>query len=161
MSALRKGCQLFKQTYEPRFVFVIGTKRHFKKFFVKTAGGLENMKPCSVVSKKFVREDCPELFMQSHYPLKVRSLPTSAARSLLASHSTSPRFSGCRQAGGVQHSGQRGGDDARRIGGAAQLAVLLAPDRQLGRVPPGAHLPGGRAGEARQGELQHHEVCPS
>lgn len=29
------------------------------------------MVPGSVVDQKFVREDCPELFMQSHYALKV------------------------------------------------------------------------------------------
>ena len=71
MKALRRGCEIFQQGYEPKFVYVIGTKRHFKKFFVETPNGLINMHPGSVVATKFVREDCPEFFMQSHYPLKV------------------------------------------------------------------------------------------
>jgi len=70
MKALRRGCEIFQQGYQPKFVYVIGTKRHFKKFFVVTQTGLENMRPGSVVATKFVREDCPEFFMQSHFPLK-------------------------------------------------------------------------------------------
>uniref|UniRef100_A0A915DY74 Piwi domain-containing protein n=1 Tax=Ditylenchus dipsaci TaxID=166011 RepID=A0A915DY74_9BILA len=52
------------------FLFVIGTKRHFKKFFAVRNGRVENLAPGSVISEKMVREDCPEFFMQSHYPLK-------------------------------------------------------------------------------------------
>lgn len=43
-----------------------------KKFFSIRGGSVENLAPGSVISTKVVREDCPEFFMQSHYPLKVR-----------------------------------------------------------------------------------------
>lgn len=40
-------------------MFVIGTKRHFKRFMVERNGRLENMAPGSVVEEKFTRTDCP------------------------------------------------------------------------------------------------------
>lgn len=70
MQALRAGCQQYRAGYEPKFVYVIGTKRHFKKFFA-VHERVENLTPGSVIYSKFVREDCPEVFMQSHFPLKV------------------------------------------------------------------------------------------
>lgn len=70
MESLRKGCELYRRGYKPKFVYVIGTKRHFKKFF-SIRERIENLIPGSVIATKFIREDCPEFFMQSHYPLKV------------------------------------------------------------------------------------------
>ena len=83
--ALREGCKDFNASYRPKFgwffpsikltnnfvlVYALGTKRHFKKFYVEE-NGIRNMQPGSVVDSKFVRADCPEFFMQSHYALKV------------------------------------------------------------------------------------------
>jgi len=70
MDALRRGCRLHHPNYEPKFAYIIGTKRHFKKFFSQQSGRVENLTPGSCISNKFVREDCPEFFMMSHYPLK-------------------------------------------------------------------------------------------
>lgn len=70
MQALRAGCLKYKVGYKPKFVYIIGTKRHFKKFFA-VHERVENLTPGSVICTKFVREDFPEFFMQSHYPLKV------------------------------------------------------------------------------------------
>lgn len=67
---MREGCRMYRRNYFPKFVYVIGTKRHFKKFFVQH-NRIENLTPGSVISTKFVREDCPEFFLMSHFPLKV------------------------------------------------------------------------------------------
>lgn len=67
---MREGCKQYNFNYNPKFVYVIGTKRHFKKFFA-VHERIENLMPGSVIATKFVREDCPEFFMMSHYPLKV------------------------------------------------------------------------------------------
>lgn len=68
---MKAGCTQYNEKYQPKFIFVIGTKRHFKKFFAYRNGRLENLSPGSVINKKFIRADCPEFFMMSHYPLKV------------------------------------------------------------------------------------------
>lgn len=70
LEAIRRGCTMACATYKPQITFVIGTKRHFKKFFAMRDGRIENLAPGSVITEKFVRADCPEFFMQSHYPLK-------------------------------------------------------------------------------------------
>lgn len=71
MEAIKTGCILYDESYKPKFMFVIGTKRHFKKFFMERDGGVVNLTPGSVVNEKIVRPDLPEFFMQSHFPLKV------------------------------------------------------------------------------------------
>lgn len=68
---MKAGCAEYDVNYNPKFIFVIGTKRHFKKFFALRNGRFENLAPGSVICDKFVRADCPEFFMMSHYPLKV------------------------------------------------------------------------------------------
>ncbi|KAI1707446.1 piwi domain-containing protein [Ditylenchus destructor] len=70
LEAIRKGCRMASSTYNPEITFVIGTKRHFKRFFAVRDGRVENLAPGSVITEKFVRADCPEFFMQSHFPLK-------------------------------------------------------------------------------------------
>ncbi|KAH7728887.1 CSR-1 protein [Aphelenchoides avenae] len=70
LPALKAGCEDYRRGYHPKFVFVIGTKRHFKRFMVERNGRLENMAPGSVVEEKFTRTDCPEFYMQSHYPIQ-------------------------------------------------------------------------------------------
>lgn len=74
MPALKDGCEAYRAGYNPRFIFVIGTKRHFKRFVARRDGKLENMRPGSVISDKFSRVDCPEFYMQAHNPIKVRRL---------------------------------------------------------------------------------------
>jgi hypothetical protein len=71
MEAFRIGCMRFDESYKPKFMFVIGTKRHFKKFFMVHEGRVVNQTPGAVVNEKVVRPDLPEFFMQSHHPLKV------------------------------------------------------------------------------------------
>lgn len=68
---MKAGFAEFDSNYHPKFIFVVGTKRHFKKFFIYKDGRCQNLPPGSVICEKIVREDCPEFFMQSHYPLKV------------------------------------------------------------------------------------------
>jgi hypothetical protein len=70
LTALQDGCELYCKGYKPKFVFVIATKRHFKRFMVERNGRLENMAPGSVVEEKFTRTDCPEFYMQSHFPIQ-------------------------------------------------------------------------------------------
>jgi len=71
LKAIRDGCREYDPAYQPKFCFVIGTKRHFKKFFALNAqGAVENLEPGSVIGSKVVRVDCPEFYMQSHCPLK-------------------------------------------------------------------------------------------
>lgn len=71
LKAIKRGClQYSGGTYLPQILFVIGTKRHFKKFFANRNGAFQNLAPGSVITDRFTREDCPEFFMQSHYPLK-------------------------------------------------------------------------------------------
>jgi hypothetical protein len=55
---------------------VVGTKRHFKKFFEENgfANGrplVENLVPGTVIQVGKVRADLTEFYMQSHAPLKV------------------------------------------------------------------------------------------
>uniref|UniRef100_A0A915E8P9 Piwi domain-containing protein n=1 Tax=Ditylenchus dipsaci TaxID=166011 RepID=A0A915E8P9_9BILA len=52
LKAIKRGCAEFDPEYHPKFVFVIES--------------------CAWLCdrRQFVREDCPEFFMQSHYPLK-------------------------------------------------------------------------------------------
>uniref|UniRef100_A0A915EF94 Piwi domain-containing protein n=1 Tax=Ditylenchus dipsaci TaxID=166011 RepID=A0A915EF94_9BILA len=54
----------------PKFVFVIVTKRHNKRFFAKDQNNVVNTTPGSVIDRIVVRPDVPEFFMQSHRPLK-------------------------------------------------------------------------------------------
>ena len=70
MEAIKHGCYQYDADYKPKFIFVIGTKRHFKKFFTIRDGRVGNLDPGSVIAETMVREDVPEFFMQSHYPLK-------------------------------------------------------------------------------------------
>jgi len=71
LAAIRDGCMMkYGEGYHPRFIVVIGTKRHFKKFFTFRDDSFQNLEPGSVIGVKFVREDVPEFWMQSHYPLK-------------------------------------------------------------------------------------------
>jgi len=72
LAAIKLGCtDKYGDAYRPKFIVVIGTKRHFKRFFTFRDGSFQNLDPGSVIAEKFVREDVPEFFMQSHYPLKV------------------------------------------------------------------------------------------
>ncbi|KAI1703881.1 piwi domain-containing protein [Ditylenchus destructor] len=77
LEAIRKGCQMACSSYKPEITFVIGTKRHFKRFFAMRDGRVENLAPGSVITEKFVRADCPEFFMQSHFPLKIVNMAVS------------------------------------------------------------------------------------
>uniref|UniRef100_A0A915CUS1 Piwi domain-containing protein n=1 Tax=Ditylenchus dipsaci TaxID=166011 RepID=A0A915CUS1_9BILA len=70
LPALKAGCRDVNPSYSPKFVFVIVTKRHNKRFFAKDQNNVVNTAPGSVIDRIVVRPDVPEFFMQSHRPLK-------------------------------------------------------------------------------------------
>jgi hypothetical protein len=74
MEAFKIGCLNYDENYKPKFMFVVGTKRHFKKFFMVRDDQIVNLTPGSVINEKMVRPDFPEFFMQSHFPIKVTIL---------------------------------------------------------------------------------------
>ncbi|KAF7631020.1 hypothetical protein Mgra_00008727 [Meloidogyne graminicola] len=75
MEAFKIGCLHYNEDYKPKFMFVVGTKRHFKKFFMVHDDQIVNLTPGSVINEKVVRPDLPEFFMQSHYPIKGTGKP--------------------------------------------------------------------------------------
>jgi hypothetical protein len=70
LEAFKLGCLKYDENYKPKLMFVVGTKRHYKKFFTTREGQVVNLTPGSVINEKIVRPDLPEFFMQSHYPIK-------------------------------------------------------------------------------------------
>lgn len=50
---------------------IIATKRHNKRFAKLEGQKIVNAEPGTVVDKKFMREDCLEFFMLSHFPIQV------------------------------------------------------------------------------------------
>jgi len=75
LPALKKGCTDYSPGYHPKFVFVIVSKRHQKRFFNQQSGKggeaiMINPTPGAVIDKKMVRPDVHEFWMQSHRPLK-------------------------------------------------------------------------------------------
>jgi len=70
---LKEGCREYDPLYNPKFIFMIATKRHNKRFFkLSTATEkAENLEPGSVIDSRIVRSEVPEFFMQSHFPLQV------------------------------------------------------------------------------------------
>ena len=70
--ALKEGCQEYDPNYNPKFIFIIATKRHNKRFFtIGPNGRAENLEPGSVIYAGPVRQDVTEFFMQSHFPFQV------------------------------------------------------------------------------------------
>lgn len=57
---------------------VVGTKRHFKKFFTEVnerGGGLprvENLDPGTVIEDRITRPDISEFFLQPHKPMQAK-----------------------------------------------------------------------------------------
>jgi len=70
LPALKRGCFDFSQTYKPKFIFIITTKRHHKRFFEGEGGKFDNPMAGSFVDDKFVRPDCMEFFMACHKAIK-------------------------------------------------------------------------------------------
>jgi len=70
LPALKAGCRDFNPSYQPKFVFVVVTKLHNKRFFGKDQTGIVNTVPGSVIDRQVVRADVPEFYLQSHRPLK-------------------------------------------------------------------------------------------
>ncbi|CAK5103323.1 unnamed protein product [Meloidogyne enterolobii] len=74
LEAIRIGCKEYDPSYRPRFLLIVGTKRHFKKFFIENGPRLTdsaNLPPGSVIDQQIVRADLTEFYMQPHVPLKV------------------------------------------------------------------------------------------
>lgn len=70
LPAIQQGVNDFDSTYKPKFVFVICTKRHHKRFFEGERGKFFNPQAGSFVEDKFSRPDCMEFFMQCHNAIK-------------------------------------------------------------------------------------------
>ena len=70
LPALKRGCFEFKQDYKPKFIFIITTKRHHKRFFEGEGGTFDNPMAGSFIDNKVVRPDCIEFFMASHKAIK-------------------------------------------------------------------------------------------
>jgi hypothetical protein len=55
----------------PKITFVIGTRRHNKRYFrLEPNGSVVSTKPEDVVNGTVTRQDIPEFFLQSHFPLQ-------------------------------------------------------------------------------------------
>uniref|UniRef100_A0AC34G0P7 Piwi domain-containing protein n=1 Tax=Panagrolaimus sp. ES5 TaxID=591445 RepID=A0AC34G0P7_9BILA len=70
LPAIRQGFADFDPTYQPKFVFVICTKRHHKRFFEGSNNIFQNPQAGSFVENKFTRPDCIEFYMQCHKAIK-------------------------------------------------------------------------------------------
>uniref|UniRef100_A0A914YFT0 Piwi domain-containing protein n=1 Tax=Panagrolaimus superbus TaxID=310955 RepID=A0A914YFT0_9BILA len=70
LPAIRQGFVDFDPNYKPKFVFVICTKRHHKRFFEGSKGEFANPQAGSFVENKFTRPDCIEFYMQCHKAIK-------------------------------------------------------------------------------------------
>ncbi|KAF7634068.1 hypothetical protein Mgra_00006486 [Meloidogyne graminicola] len=71
LQAIRVGCKDYDPNYDPKFLLVVGTKRHSKKFFIdKGPRQIENLPPGSVIDTQIVRSDLTEFYLQPHVPLK-------------------------------------------------------------------------------------------
>uniref|UniRef100_A0A1I8BIT6 Piwi domain-containing protein n=1 Tax=Meloidogyne hapla TaxID=6305 RepID=A0A1I8BIT6_MELHA len=73
LEAIHIGCKEYDPGYRPRFLLIVGTKRHFKKFFIENGPRLTNsanLPPGSVIDQQVVRADLTEFYMQPHVPLK-------------------------------------------------------------------------------------------
>jgi hypothetical protein len=80
LEAIRIGCSQHDPKYKPQFFLLIGTKRHFKRFFIDGGFGeggrplTQNLPPGSVIDRKIVRADLTEFYIHPHYPIKVDKL---------------------------------------------------------------------------------------
>lgn len=76
LEAIRIGCSQHDPKYKPQFFLLIGTKRHFKRFFIDGGFGeggrplTQNLPPGSVIDRKIVRADLTEFYIHPHYPIK-------------------------------------------------------------------------------------------
>ncbi|KAH7705857.1 CSR-1 protein [Aphelenchoides avenae] len=92
LRALRNGCQQYNAGYMPMFVFVVGTKRHFKRLFAERDGKICNLLPGSVVDGSLQKDgclgvdrpDCPEFYMVPHAPVRAASTVSSVQFAVLA-----------------------------------------------------------------------------
>uniref|UniRef100_A0A914IDR2 Piwi domain-containing protein n=1 Tax=Globodera rostochiensis TaxID=31243 RepID=A0A914IDR2_GLORO len=84
LRALKAGCYEYDQRYTPKFVMIVGTKRHYKKFFAEDEhdGGrsfAQNLVPGSVIQEKVCRADITEFFLQPHAPIQGTGKPVEYA----------------------------------------------------------------------------------
>ncbi|KAH7726422.1 piwi domain-containing protein [Aphelenchoides avenae] len=70
LPAIRQGCLDFNANFKPRFVLIIVSKRHNKRFWAKQGNRTVDTEPGSVVDTKIVRADVKEFYLQSHARLK-------------------------------------------------------------------------------------------
>jgi eukaryotic translation initiation factor 2C len=74
LPAIRQGFADFeketKLDYKPKFVFIICTKRHHKRFFEGSKGDFANPQAGSFIENTFTRPDCIEFYMQCHKAIK-------------------------------------------------------------------------------------------
>lgn len=70
LPAIQRGFHDFDPEYKPKFLFVICTKGHHKRFFEGQRGDFSNPQAGSFIEDKFTRPDCIEFFMQCHNAIK-------------------------------------------------------------------------------------------
>ncbi|CAJ0927231.1 unnamed protein product, partial [Mesorhabditis belari] len=80
VGALREACDEYLHGYNPKFVVIICTKRHNKRFakIEKSAQNwaISNPDALTVVDRNVVRTDLTEIFIQSHHPPLGTAKPT-------------------------------------------------------------------------------------
>lgn len=68
MEVFRLACNKFSRGYNPRFVLIVATKSHIKRFFKQN---YKNIDISSVIDRNVVRNTVSEFYMQSANPIKV------------------------------------------------------------------------------------------
>jgi hypothetical protein len=68
--AIRDGIKKVFPALDPKITFVVGTKDHNKRVFRLDGKNIVNTNPGDIIDSKIVREDVPEFYQQSHFPLK-------------------------------------------------------------------------------------------
>lgn len=71
LPAIREGFKDFKADYRPKFVVVVVSKRHWKRFFLQQGNRINETEPGTVIDTKIVRADMDEFYLQSHRALLV------------------------------------------------------------------------------------------
>lgn len=82
LEAIRQGCEKYAAGYKPKLVFIIGTKRHYKRIYEGFYDGsrdskVYNLPPGSVVTdQRICRADVDQVFVLAHSPFRGSAKPT-------------------------------------------------------------------------------------
>uniref|UniRef100_A0A914CB47 Piwi domain-containing protein n=1 Tax=Acrobeloides nanus TaxID=290746 RepID=A0A914CB47_9BILA len=70
LKTIKQAFYEFDPSYKPKFVMIISTKDHNKRFGKLEGQKVVNAEPGTVVDTKYNRADCLEFFMLAHHPLQ-------------------------------------------------------------------------------------------